>query len=383
MSDSSRIAVVGGGPAGATCARLLARAGARVTLFEADPLEEKPCGGGIPARALREFPELGDRSLPRRVAAEVIVYGPSDESARLSLRGGIHLFARRELDGFLRRRAEIEGAAVVASRVRSARRGATGWELETDAGSFGGFDRLVAADGVRGAIGRHLAGPWPDDQLTLALYTYVPGVARPEVILKFIAGLNGYLWVFPRQDHVSVGICALSRSASPAFLEEELHRFIEGHYPEGRFDRRALKGFHIPASPHPPRARSDRGEGWAMVGDAAGFVDPITREGIAHAMRSAVRVAADLVEGVARTPALDPQLRWAHRHGAGFYRGPFLDGMARLAAGSPSIRRVMADLLAGDQSYRGLKRRLLWNVLPCGREVGLRTLATVLASVRA
>lgn len=119
-----------------------------------------------------------------------------------------------------------------------------------------------------------------------------------------------------------------------------------------------------------------------MVGDSAGFVDPITREGIAHAMRSAVRVAAGLVEGVARTPALDPGLRWAHRHGEGFYRGPFLDGMTRLAAGSPSIRRVLADLLAGDQSYPGLRRRLIWNILPCTREVGLRTLATVLAAAR-
>lgn len=382
----ARIAVVGGGPAGATCARLLARAGASVTLFEARPSQEKPCGGGVPARTLREFPELTHPSLPRRVATEVLLFGPSDAQVRLTLRGGIHLFRRQELDSFLRARAEFEGAQVVLARVTAAARRADGtWELGTDQGPCGGFNHLVGADGVQGPIGRALAGPWPEAQLTLALYAYVPGVARPEVVLKFFGEFNGYLWAFPRTDHVSVGICASSGEASPARLQEELHAFVEAHYPEGRLALPGLKGYFIPASPCPPRAGAvgSREAGWALVGDSAGFVDPLTREGIAHAMRSAVRVAADHARGLTPdTPALDPNLAWAHVHGRGFYRREFLDGMTRLAAEARSINGVLADLLTGDQSYRGLKRRLVRKALPCGFEVGFRTLAAVVRAVR-
>jgi len=385
--EALRVAVVGGGPAGATCARLLARAGARVTLFEASPSHEKPCGGGVPARVLREFPELTHPSLPRRAATEVLLFGPADAESRLRLRGGLHLFSRRQLDGFLRARAEVEGAAVVAARVSSAARSASGaWELGTDAGRLGGFDRLVAADGVQGTIGRSLAGAFPGSQLTLALYAYVPGVARSEVVLKFFGGFNGYLWAFPRTDHVSVGICGTGEAATPARLKEEMHAFVERHYPEGRVEPSALKGYFIPASPAPPRARRAIAHdgSWAVVGDSAGFVDPITREGIAHAMRSSVEVAAEFARGQAcATPSLPVDLSWAHAHGESFYRRDFLEGVTRLASESAVIRGVLADLLVGDQRYRGLKSRLVRQAIPCGLEVGFRTLAGIVRAARA
>jgi geranylgeranyl reductase family protein len=388
VAEAARIAVVGGGPAGATCARLLARAGARVTLFEASPSHEKPCGGGIPARALREFPELTDASLRRRVATEVLLYGPSDARVSLRLRGGLHLFRRQELDAFLRARAQVEGAEIVRARVTAARWAPSGtWDLETDEGRAGGFDHLVGADGVQGTIGRALAGPWPEGQLTLALFAYIPGVTRPEVVLKFFGGFNGYLWAFPRTDHVSVGICATSGAVPPSRLKEELHAFVEKHYPEGSLAVQELKGYFIPASPRPPRAftaRNGSHPGWSLVGDSAGFVDPLTREGIAHAMRSAVRVAAEHARGATpRTPRLDPDLSWAHGHGRSFYRREFLEGMTRLAAEAPGVGRVLADLLTGDQPYRGLKRRLIRQALPCGLEIGFRALAAVVRTVRA
>ncbi|HET9480497.1 MAG TPA: FAD-dependent oxidoreductase, partial [Candidatus Polarisedimenticolia bacterium] len=182
MPDRMTVAIVGGGPAGATCARQLSLAGFRVTLFEARPADEKPCGGGIPAEAMRDFPELSDPALSRRVVREVEVYGPSDRRVRVVVPGGIHIFRRVELDSFLRERAAASGAAVVHARVSSARRRAHAWELSTDKGDAGPFDALVAADGVRGGIRRSLAGRWREGRLTLALYGYVAGAARPQMV---------------------------------------------------------------------------------------------------------------------------------------------------------------------------------------------------------
>ncbi|HZI93702.1 MAG TPA: NAD(P)/FAD-dependent oxidoreductase [Patescibacteria group bacterium] len=396
----SRIAVVGGGPAGATCARVLASSGASVDLFEASPGAEKPCGGGIPSGVLREFPDLADPALSRRIVRKVVLYSPSDRRVEVTLDGGIHIFRRNDLDSFLRRKAVEVGATLHLTRVRSVHpvRGA-GWELATDQGAAGPFDRVVAADGVRGCVRRALAGKFNDEHLSLALYAYVPGAGSGEMVLKFFGDFDGYLWVFPRTDHVSVGICAKHRSVQPARLEEELHRFIRQHYPEASIGAESssapgsstlTRGYFIPASPSPAGTarRSGQGShhrafdhsGWALAGDAAGFVDPLTREGISWAMRSGAEIGRDLVTAnELRTPELPRDLMRAHDYGSGFYRRGFLENTVRLASASPAIRAVLADLLTGDQGYRSLKSRLLRNALPCGVQVGMRALAGLLS----
>lgn len=394
MSNGMRIAVVGGGPAGATCARLMAAAGARVDLFEARPEREKPCGGGIPGRALAEFPELAVGTLSRRVVREVVLFSPSNRRAAIPLRDAIHIFRRCELDAHLRRQAQAAGAALHMTKVTAIRKIPDGrWELATGEGSIGPFDQLVGADGVGGIVRRAAAGGpdrgdrpgrFEDDELTLALYGYVPGAGQGEMILKFFRGFNGYLWAFPRTDHVSVGICANHRQVAPAMLADELRRFVEAHYPVARLAPGALKGHFIPASPR-PLGRSNGGprDNWALIGDAGGFVDPITREGIAHAMRSAAVLASDLAaRGHLRTPRLDAGLTWAHRHASWFYREEFLEHLTRLASASAAIRNVLADLLTGHQSYGRLKTRLLMNMLPCGLQVGMRGLAAAAGVAR-
>ncbi len=374
-SGRARIAVVGGGPAGATCARLLAARGAEVTLLEGRADGEKPCGGGIPARGVSVFPLLADPSLPRRIVRDVVVYSPADRTARIRLDQGIHVFQRRRLDGFLRDSVRRAGADLIETLVRRIRRARSShWELETEAGIIGPFDRLVGADGVRSVVRRHVLAErgvrrgFEDGELSLGLYAYVRGVVREEMVLKFFGGFDGYLWAFPRTDHVSVGICASHRSVPVARLEDALLAFVENHYRDGTIQAGDLRGFFIPAGAAPAPGA---GEGWTLIGDAGGFVDPVTREGIFHAMSSAAEAAAGIAarEGFT-TPQLPADLRRAHGLKTGFYRREFLERMTRLASASPSIRQVLADLLEGYQPYSTLKARLLMNAVPCGIQLG-------------
>jgi flavin-dependent dehydrogenase len=369
-----RVAVVGGGPAGATCARLLARHGYAAALFEARPSDEKPCGGGVTARALDEFPELADPSLPRRVVRSVSLQAPSGHTAEVEIGDGIHIFKRFELDAFLRRRAEEAGARLHRTRVTGVRRTAGGaWEVATEEGPAGPFEYLVGADGVRSVVRRAVAGPHEGGALTLGIYAYVPAAPDDGLVLRFPGDHDGYLWSFPRTDHASVGICATQGTVAAPRLEDDLRRFAEGMGLVEPGGGGRLKGYHIPADVRPPRGRP--GETWALVGDAGGFVDPITREGISHAMRSAAALVEGLVErGEFRTPDLPEELAAAHRLRRGFFRRDFLDQMVRLGASSSAIRRVFADLFSGRQPYRTLRRRLLVNALPCGVEVGLAVL---------
>ncbi len=380
MTALRSVAIVGGGPSGATCARRLAQAGAGVTLFEARPSSEKPCGGGVPAAALDEFPELASPDLPRRVVHHVVIHSPAGRSVPVPLddgrhaREGIHIFRRVELDSFLRAQAAAAGAVVIRAKVSAVRQGSDGgWELETSEGPAGPFEHLIGADGVHSVVRRSLtSAPRLDRDLTLALYAYLPGVPRGEMVLKFFAEMDGYFWIFPRADHLSVGICATRSSRSAGDLEAALRTFVEQHCPGITMTNVPLKGYFIPA-----RKEITIGPdgSWALVGDAGGQVDPITREGIAWAMRSGLEAARNLLRtGQAATPTLPSNLAWAHRYGAGFYRKEFLESMALLSRGSASIRSVLADLLSGHQGYKRLRRRLLLKALPCGAQMFLTVL---------
>ena len=112
------------------------------------------------------------------------------------------------------------------------------------------------------------------------------------------------------------------------------------------------------------------GEGWAAVGDAAGLVDPITGEGLYYALRSAELLAScaresrigDYARRVWSEVARDLELgaRWARQ----FYRGRFLLGdvttrMVQFCRRSPTFQNLMQDLISGNQTYFGLKGRLL------------------------
>ena len=104
---------------------------------------------------------------------------------------------------------------------------------------------------------------------------------------------------------------------------------------------------------------------WALVGDAAHLVDPLTREGIYYAMVSGDLLAEALSWG---RPDLYPaawarhgaqELSWAEAHGTRFFDTRFIERLVNLSAASPAIARVLSDLISGRQRYRTLKRRLL------------------------
>jgi flavin-dependent dehydrogenase len=110
------------------------------------------------------------------------------------------------------------------------------------------------------------------------------------------------------------------------------------------------------------------GPGWFLVGDAAGLVDPITREGIYFALVSGEWAAAEIASGYPYAPeayahrvagGIASELRRAAAFKRAFFRPEFTSLMADALASSAAIRRVMADLVAGRQSYETLKWRLL------------------------
>jgi flavin-dependent dehydrogenase len=371
-----KVAVVGAGPAGSLLAMKLAAGGVDVTVFDASHPREKPCGGGLTGKALAALPtEPAADPLPaRRVLS--CRFEADGAGVDVPLDEPVAVASRRDLDAWLLRRAVEAGARHVTERVVAVSRG----ELRTAGAGVRRFDLLVGADGATSVVRRSFLGPLPKERLVMAVGWFCPG--ESPMLVRFTPPLAGYVWLFPRPDHVGVGICAPLGEVPTRALLDRLEQEIARGFPEMLEGRAERYAHTIPCPSADPRSILDAaGEGFALVGDAAALADPITGEGIYYALRSAALLAETLLaEG---SPARYPEraledfgrelTRAAQLHRR-FYAPGFTSRMVRYAAASRAIRSVLAELVVGEQGYRGLRRRLSRAGARFLAEAGLRRL---------
>ena len=359
------IAVVGGGPAGAMCGERLARSGYNVTLYDEHLAWEKPCGGGLTHKAIKAYPFLLDGPYPKKLIRSIELISSEGNRALLELDRPIVIYSRTVLNGLLLERAEAAGCRVVRSRVSQL--DTSGERARLVAGdSQVDADFIVVAAGARNSLFPGTR-PLARNDLEMTLGYFVPAQAE-GICVKFLHHFEGYLWSFPRCDHLSVGICGSMARHTSQELRRHLHAFMESEkIPRGggRFYS------HVLPSPQKQTLSSRRvvGRNWALVGDAAAWVDPITGEGLYYALRSGEVLAESLIackpaEYPARIrKAFSADLEFATRIARRFYRGRFLGGavatrMIQFIDRSPTFRALMADVFAGSQDYCSLKRRL-------------------------
>jgi len=368
------VAIVGAGPAGAWAAYRLARSGARVTIVDGSHPREKPCGGGVTGRALAIVAEaIGDPPLSARVVRSArftnsqagtsasvplaaLGIGPSSDLVVVSREG----FDRRLLDA-----ARAAGATLKQARVMDLTIERAGVRLQTADGPIHA-DFVIGADGANSLVRRRVAAAFRRDQLSIATGFFAHGTTSDEIAIELAADPPGYIWSFPRPDHLAVGICApADGGTSSARLRETTRAWIRSTNiaPGARLEPYAW--------PIPSLSASDfsvptlAGSRWLLVGDAAGLVDPITREGIFYALLSgemaARALAADNPVRAYTAEASDDvvgELARAARLQQRFFDSRFITLLTDALLASTNIRAVMADLIAGRQSYKGLKWRL-------------------------
>ena len=361
-----RIAIVGGGPAGAYAAAILASAGRDVLLLDEKLAWEKPCGGGLTDKAISRWPFLRDLPVECNWIRNCELIAPSGVSVSFALDKQIAIFSRLTLNGLLLDRAVNSGAQVVRERVLSVERQAGQWAIRSSSGEYSA-DFLVVATGARNPFRKTFSPDLGPENFMVAVGYYIPGT-RATVQVKFLDGLHGYLWIFPRTDHFSAGICGRMQGKSTA----ELRSMLEEHLPEfglshekGTFYAHILPSLTLEAL----GGMKLCGDGWAMVGDAAGLVDAITGEGLYYALRSAELMAESLLGGEPETYAsaaqreIMPELERAARIADRFYAGDWLGGsvlerMVQLTGSSTKFRQLMRDLFSGAQEYSTLKQRV-------------------------
>ena len=198
------------------------------------------------------------------------------------------------------------------------------------------------------------------------------GKDTDEIYIEFVPEYAGYLWVFPRPDHCSVGIAAPVGAENGAKLSARVDELLERRYPGSAALPREPYAASIPVGAGPVA-----GPGFALIGDAAAANDAITGEGIQHALDSGGLLADALCEaGPERAPALYTE-RWQAGPGGELaacarlarrlYRPYTVDLSVAVAGRSRRARRLMADMLIQSQPYRGMWRRIAADALRIGR----------------
>ena len=388
--------IIGAGPAGSFAAELIAKGGARVALFDGRPEgEPKACGGGVTAKALKAWPHL--LNAVGRTVAELEMYSPSGKRLHLTLDEPFAIYSRIAFDSYLRDRAKDAGAEVFSVKIsaRGIKRTDTGWTLRGTDGAEWTGGTLVGADGANSGVARMLAGPLSSSEMEVA-FGYrapLPANGAAPTVVAFLPGWMGYAWAFPRPDHISFGIATTQEAFEHRPLDELLWDFMLGYYrqredakaklwasrkTDRERDERIRKRLETTAERYAARipgladktwdTRHVCGERWALLGDAAGFADPVTGEGIYYALRSAELFAESYLAG---TP-LDYEKYWREDFGrelkrasqmrrrfyGNFWGAPFTERMVAFARGHRGIKRVLGDLVAGDQGYVDLKKKL-------------------------
>ena len=365
--EHHEVVIVGGGPAGSTCARELAGAGVDVVLFDHSHPREKPCGGGIPAHIKRiaEFPkEIVDRDIHY-----VLVTDRNGNEARLDQRHGGIVVLRSRFDSHLLQAAIDKGCVLRSEKVILVRR-ESNWIVETENGKVEA-NLLIGADGVNSLVRGTVGSPIPKEHLAMGVCCRIKKdeafmrekfedmvefhfIGRPLVEM-------GYFWIFPKSSEVNVGLMTRLGTPNPT---EAFGKLLKNHRRSVGFTQNVnpkLLGHLIPSATSPsffdmPTAGKD----WLLVGDAAGHVNPITGEGIYYAMLDGILASRAYLNG--DVSLFDSY--WRSEYGSEValatklkrfvYSGTLQSIFLRGAARDPRIKDLLADLVASRRPYKDI-----------------------------
>lgn len=281
--DSFDVIVVGSGPAGSTAAFHLGEAGLKVLVIEKENLPRyKTCGGGLSTRFLKEyFPFPFDPVVSSDVRA--ISYDMGDFSVTIPIRSGeIGMVMRSELDHHILKHARA--TLQQGDPVKHIQEDTDKVVVTTKSGKMYQASYLVGADGANSIVA-HETGLRRQREMAAAIE--VEANVDSQILQKFkgrpvfIFGElpNGYLWIFPKNDHLSVGIAAMHprRGELQARLKHVMARYGIS------IDGASLHGHPIPIF---TRLQAISTKRVLLVGDAAGLADPLSGEGIRYAIKS-------------------------------------------------------------------------------------------------
>ncbi len=298
--------VVGGGPAGATAAEVLARHGRSVLLLDR-PGRIKPCGGAIPPRLIADFAIPDGLLVARARSARMI--SPSDREVDMPIENGfVGMVDREVFDEWLRERARAAGALRRDGSFADLTRDEDGTAVVGYRGKHAGrsdaLERVraravIGADGAKSAVGRQCVKGADRIPFVFAYHEIIRSPQsgfdgeRCDVYYRGVLSPDFYSWIFPHGETASVGTGTARKGFS---LRGAVGR-LRAEAGLAGVETIRREGAPIPLR---PLRRWDNGRDVVLAGDAAGVVAPASGEGIYYAMEGG-RLAAEAVHAFCET----------------------------------------------------------------------------------
>jgi geranylgeranyl reductase family protein len=312
-TDTWDVVVIGAGPAGSSAARAAALAGARTLLIDRAVFPRyKTCGGGLMGASQRAVPAGVD--LPVRATVDSVSFSLRGRFRRLhrARSGFIPLVNRDEFDHALVRAAEAAGVTFTGGvQLRAVVPGPDLVELRTSGGPLTAR-AVIGCDGSASLVGRHVGVEMAQVDLGLEYELAVRRRGGPwerRIHLDWGPVPGSYGWVFPKGESLTVGVIAAKGegAATTAYLDDLVARL-------GLSEATVLR-----RSGHLTRCRTDDSplgrDRVLLAGDAAGLLEPWTREGISFALRSGSLAGGRAAE-IARGTTADARERAQERYRA-------------------------------------------------------------------
>ncbi len=391
MTDYDVI-VVGGGPAGSTAARRIAQRNLSVVVLDKEKFpRNKACAGGI-----RDFVantlDFSIESVVERYAYGQRLYGPSGVRVDcIKPRVAGHMIMRTEFDNLLLQKAGEAGADIKEStRVISAEQDQSRVTVETDDGQKISGKYLIGADGINSVIAKKIGfyQGWKDADAAVAIeieaevgeeaVERICGVPydRKGVAIEIYFGSvpYGYVWCFPKKSILSLGAgCRQNRVRN---IRAQFNKWFE-EFKEKHDISPTIVSETAGRLPYAGAAKRTVMGRTILVGDAAGFVNPFSGEGIPMAVSSGI-IASPVIERAVKES--DPRLLREYEKG---WKSDFGDDLVvakslakitykskknmetivQIAHKDVFVSDIIYKMIAGEDTYKNLKKALAKRIM--------------------
>jgi geranylgeranyl reductase family protein len=367
MAGKYDVIVVGAGPSGATTAYETARAGLRTLLVDKATLPRyKTCGGGITYKSVRALPFSINSVTERHLYKVDFSWRTHNPYVLTSPEPLVSMVQRSRFDFLLAEQAANSGAQVMDNTtVNSVEMDEAGVTLGTSRGPLHAT-YLVGADGATGKVARQL-GLMSDRYALAALESEVE--VEPQAMGRWQDRLGidlgwlkaSYGWVFPKGDHLSVGVGGLPLLEDYGKLLKTYDQAHTAARAPGSAIKRIIRshGYLLPC--RQPGSPAQKGNA-LLVGDAAGLVEAFTGEGIYWAIRSGQIAARCITEGEIANytrrleAALMPDLMSARRWMQVYIKLP--RACYTLPGRVPAFWHAVCRIMRGERHFREVRQIL-------------------------